>query len=108
MLETARGGMPKRGLACDRCDVAVVPNVTADHLGQDGIETIDDLAAVKGMVLTTARKAAVLNADDPVCVGLAKRIPRGVEPIWFGFDAAHGAMAARLARAVAQCSKKVE
>jgi cyanophycin synthetase len=44
VLETARGGILKRGLAYDRCDVSVVLNVSADHLGLDGVETIEELA----------------------------------------------------------------
>ncbi|MEX0707304.1 MAG: cyanophycin synthetase [Woeseia sp.] len=98
VLETARGGILKRGLGFDKCDVGIVLNVHNDHLGQDGIETIDDLARVKGLLAATARKAVVLNADDALCVQLASRAPRGTEVIFFGFDAAHPAMAAHLAR----------
>lgn len=98
VLETARGGMLKRGLAFDRCDVGVVLNVTGDHLGQDGIETVEDLGAVKGLVVGTARKAVVLNADDPICVGLARRARRGTKIVYFGFDPERGPMHAHLER----------
>ncbi|HWJ93560.1 MAG TPA: Mur ligase family protein, partial [Telluria sp.] len=64
VLETARGGILKRGLAWDRCDVAVVLNVSADHLGMDGIDTIEDLARVKGVIARRASRAVVLNAED--------------------------------------------
>jgi len=57
VLETARGGILKRGLAFDRCDVAVVLNVSADHLGLDGIDTVEELARVK-FVIATWRTAA--------------------------------------------------
>jgi cyanophycin synthetase len=50
VLETARGGILKRGLAFDRCDVGIVLNVTHDHLGMDGVETVKDLARVKNVV----------------------------------------------------------
>ena len=87
VLETARGGIMKRGLGYDACDVAVVLNVTADHLGQDGIDTVEQLAEVKGVVARSARKACVLNAEDPRCVGIAATLPAGVETIYFAVDA---------------------
>lgn len=98
VLETARGGILKRGLGFDQCDVGIVLNVHNDHLGQDGIETIKDLARVKGLLAATARKAVVLNVDDALCVQLARRAPQGTEVIFFGFDAAHPAMMGHLAR----------
>ena len=82
VLETARGGVRRRGLALGRVDVAVVTNVSSDHLGAYGIVTLADLAEVK---LTVARAArhAVLNADDPWLGGqsadswfsLTRRVP---------------------------------
>jgi hypothetical protein len=74
-LETARGGLLKRGLAFDRCDVGVVLNVSADHLGLDGVETLSDLAEVKGLVARCATSAAVLNAEDEFCVGMRASLP---------------------------------
>jgi len=71
VLETARGGILRRGLCYDRSDVAVVLNISADHLGQDGVETLDELAAVKAVVADTARRALVLNAEDQRCVAMA-------------------------------------
>ncbi len=87
VLETARGGIMKRGLGYDACDVAVVLNVTADHLGMDGIDTLEQLADVKGVVARSARKACVLNAEDPLCVQMASSLPEGVEVIYFAVDA---------------------
>ncbi|MFN2361147.1 MAG: cyanophycin synthetase [Marinobacter sp.] len=98
VLETARGGILKRGLGFDQCDVGIVLNVQNDHLGQDGIETIKDLAQVKALVVATARKAVVLNADDALCVEMARRAPKHTEVIFFGFDPASPAMAQHLAR----------
>ncbi len=98
VLETARGGMLKRGLGFDRCDVGIVLNVDNDHRGQDGLETVEDLARVRGLVVATARKAVVLNVDDALCVQLAARAPRRTEVIYFGADPAHPALASHLAR----------
>src|SRR5450830_769015 len=83
VLETARGGIMKRGLGYDACDVAVGLNVTADHLGMDGIDALEQLADVKGVVARSARKACVLNAEDPLCVQMASTLPEGVEVIYF-------------------------
>ena len=75
VLETARGGIIHSGLAFDQCDVAVITNLSVDHLGQDGVETLEDLAHVKALLVETVRPggSAVLNADDPLVVGMASR-----------------------------------
>lgn len=70
VLETARGGIVMRGLAFDRCDVAAITNVGPDHLGEYGIDTVEQMAAVKGRVLRAARKAVAINADDPLILPL--------------------------------------
>src|SRR3954447_25291825 len=66
VFEVARGGILREGLGYDRNDVAVVTNVTADHLGLGGIDTIGQLANVKGVVVEAVPRSgsAVLNADD--------------------------------------------
>ena len=68
VLETARGGILREGLGWDRCDVGCVLNVSADHLGLGGVETIEDLAFVKRLVVEVVRDqgTSVLNADDPL------------------------------------------
>jgi cyanophycin synthetase len=71
VLETARGGLLKRGMGYKRCNVAAVLNVQADHLGLRGIETIEDLAKVKRILIEVARDTAVLNADDEQCLKMA-------------------------------------
>ena len=71
VLETARGGMLSGGAAFDFCDVAAVTNVTADHIGIDGVENLEQLARVKQSVLMLARGRAVVNADDPLCLKIA-------------------------------------
>ncbi|MFC0251830.1 cyanophycin synthetase [Massilia consociata] len=87
VLETARGGILKRGLAYDRVDVSVVLNVSSDHLGLDGIETLDDLARVKAVVARQASRAVVLNAEDDYCVAMADELRDGVEILYFSLDA---------------------
>ncbi len=69
VLETARGGILREGLAFDRCDVAVVTNIgEGDHLGLGGVETREQLARVKRTIVDAvgADGAAVLKADDPL------------------------------------------
>jgi cyanophycin synthetase len=75
VLETARGGMLREGLAYDAADVGAVLNVSADHLGLKGIDTLDDLANVKSMVVESVarRGTSVLNADDPLVRRMAGR-----------------------------------
>ena len=67
VTETARGGILLKGIGLTRNDVSVVTNVSADHLGLQGIDTVDQLAEVKSVVPQITRKDgwAVLNADDP-------------------------------------------
>ena len=66
VFEVARGGILREGLGYDRNDVAVVTNVTGDHLGLGGIDTIGQLANVKGVIVEAVPRSgsAVLNADD--------------------------------------------
>nr|WP_307727958.1 Mur ligase family protein [Massilia terrae] len=87
VLETARGGILKRGLAFDRCDVAVVLNVAEDHLGLDGVDAIDDLAQVKAIVAESASRAAVLNAEDALCVAMVRRLKPATEVLFFSMNA---------------------
>lgn len=71
VLETARGGLLKRGMGFSQADVGAVLNVQADHLGLRGVDTLEDLAAVKRIVIEVAKNTAVLNADDPLCLKMA-------------------------------------
>src|SRR5580692_9783882 len=75
VLETARGGLLRAGLAYRHCNVGAVLNVTSDHLGQKGIDTLEQLAALKRIVVDVARDVAVLNADDPLCLKMADHSP---------------------------------
>jgi cyanophycin synthetase len=75
VLETARGGILRAGLGFDECDVGVVLNVSADHLGLRGIQTIEQLADVKGVIPAVTKREghAVLNADDPLVYAMRER-----------------------------------
>jgi cyanophycin synthetase len=74
VLETARGGVLREGLGWDRCDVGAVLNVTADHLGLAGIETVEDLAFVKRLIVEVVRDngTSVLSADDPLVAAMSE------------------------------------
>ncbi len=71
ILETARGGLLRSGMGYERCDVGAVLNIDSDHLGLKGIETVEDLARVKRIVVEVATDTAVLNADDELCLKMA-------------------------------------
>ncbi|MEM8493701.1 MAG: Mur ligase family protein [Pseudomonadota bacterium] len=74
ILETARGGLLRRGLAVDRADVALITNIAADHLGDFGVHTMEDLADVKWSVTRAlhAKGKLVLNAEDPLLMRRAR------------------------------------
>ncbi|NLP40911.1 MAG: cyanophycin synthetase [Veillonellaceae bacterium] len=86
VLETARGGIVRGGLAFDKCDIGIVTNITEDHLGQDGIETLSDLAYIKSLVIETVRPGgfALLNADDPYVNEMAERVQ--AEIVYFSVE----------------------
>ncbi|MET0772776.1 MAG: cyanophycin synthetase [Candidatus Limnocylindrales bacterium] len=75
VFEVARGGILREGLGYDRNDIAVVTNISADHLGLGGVDTLQGLAAVKGVLVDAVPRdgAAVLNADDPLVARMARR-----------------------------------
>ncbi|MGY2131754.1 cyanophycin synthetase [Hymenobacter sp. HD11105] len=76
VLEVARGGMLRSGLGFDVCDIAIVTNVAADHLGMRDIYTVEEMAAVKGVLPRTVCKSgwAILNADDDLVYAMAERL----------------------------------
>ena len=71
VMETARGGLLRSGLGYERSDVAACLNVTADHLGLGGVNTVEELAVVKRVVVESATDTIVLNADDLHCLRMA-------------------------------------
>lgn len=99
VFETARGGILREGLAFDRCDVAVVTNIgVGDHLGLNYITTVEDLAAVKRVIVENVASTgtAVLNAVDPIVAGMATNCPGQV--IFFSTDPAHPVLATHRAQ----------
>jgi cyanophycin synthetase len=76
VLEVARGGMLRSGLGFHYCDVAVVTNVAADHLGLKDIHTVEEMAEVKSVLPRTVRKSgwAILNADNDHTYAMRERV----------------------------------
>jgi cyanophycin synthetase len=76
VLETARGGIVRRGLGYDWADVAVMTNIQLDHIGQDGIRSLEDLLHIKSIVAERVREGGtlVLNADDSLIASLPERL----------------------------------
>ncbi len=86
VLETARGGILRSGLGFNECDVGVILNVAADHLGIGDIDTVQDLAHLKSVVVESVQSNgyAVLNADDPLVSAMATRVKAQVA--YFSMD----------------------
>jgi len=80
VLETARGGILLKGVGYQSNDVAVLTNVSADHLDLQGIHTLPELAEVKAVIARITRPdgTVVLNADDPLVAGQARRVQAAV------------------------------
>jgi cyanophycin synthetase len=98
ILETARGGILRRGLAAERAHVAVITNISADHFGEYGVHDLAGLADVKLVVASVVddNGLLVLNADDPL---LLARAPELDCPIgWFSRDYDHPTLRAHRAR----------
>ena len=102
ILETARGGILRRGIAPRHARCAVVTNISDDHFGEYGIHTLDDLAQVKLAVarVVDADGLLVLNAEDPC---LVRHAPGDVPIGWFALDDAHARLAAHRERGGATC-----
>lgn len=73
VFEMPRKGLLKFGHPCDRYDVAALLNVQDDHIGADGIDTLEQMAELKAEVLERAGRAIVINADDPRCLAMRSR-----------------------------------
>ena len=99
VFETARGGILREGLGFDRCQVAVVTNLGAgDHLGMNFLNTVEELALVKRVIVqnVAASGYAVLNAADPVVAKMAEVCPGQI--IFFASDRHHPLMATHRAQ----------
>lgn len=86
IMEVARGGILREGLGYDRNDIAVVTNIQADHLGLRGVDSLEDLAAVKSVVVEAVPRDgyAVLNADDPLVRKMRRRCSGTI--VWFSME----------------------
>jgi UDP-N-acetylmuramyl tripeptide synthase len=95
VIEVARGGILRRGIATERADAAVVTNVSSDHFGEYGIDDLDGLADAKLSVAAAVLRQGllILNADDALLEeksrGLARRFGRNPALAWFSLDADH-------------------
>lgn len=98
ILETARGGLLRRGLAVEGVDAAVVTNVAEDHLGEFGVESLAELADTKLLVAKALKRGAtlVLNADDPILVQRSAGLPGPI--CWFSLDPDSPIVRAHVAR----------
>jgi len=86
VLETARGGLLRRGLAVEEADVALITNIAADHLGDFGSRSLDELLQIKWIISRAVRRGGtlVLNADDSRLVEQARDYPGRIA--WFSLD----------------------
>lgn len=73
VLEMPRKGLIYFGHHCDRYDVAALLNIQDDHIGVDGIESLEQMAELKAEVLQRATRAVVVNAEDPLCLAMRAR-----------------------------------
>lgn len=98
VLETARGGLLRRGLLVDGADVAILTNISDDHLGDWGITTVEELALVKRIVADSIRAggAVISSADDPLLESVLGRWHEGrPDARWLRFSARRAADAWR-------------
>ena len=87
ILETARGGLLRRGLGVNKADAALITNIAEDHLGDFGSQNLHELLNIKWIVSRAVEKSGVLilNADDPLLVGKSAEFKGDI--VWFSLDA---------------------
>ena len=87
ILETARGGLLRRGLGVNKADAALITNIAEDHLGDFGSQNLQELLDVKWIVSRAVERGGVLilNADDDLLVGKSREFPG--EIVWFSLQA---------------------
>lgn len=75
VLETARGGIIKKGIAYDLADVGVITNISDDHLGLDGVNSLEELAHVKSLIIEAVKEDgySIINGDDEMCKKISSR-----------------------------------
>ena len=103
VLETARGGIIRSGLGFDTCDIGVVTNIAADHLGLKDVNTLEDLARVKSVVPRSVSKKgyAVLNAEDELVYAMRDLVDGKV--VCFSMDENHPNILRRAERGRVSC-----
>lgn len=97
ILETARGGLLRRGLGVDKADAALITNIAEDHLGDYGSQNLQELLDVKWIVSHAVKEsgALILNADDPLLVGKSAEYPGNL--VWFSLHDDNPVVAAHVA-----------
>jgi len=97
VLEVARGGLLRRGIGVERADAALITNVAVDHMGEYGINSVEEMAEAKFIVRRALGAGAplILNADDPQSVRMAAALEETIA--WFGLDASQPVLARHLA-----------
>jgi len=97
VLEVARGGLLRRGIGVEHADAALITNVAVDHMGEYGINSVEEMAEAKFIVRRALGPDAplILNADDPQSVRMAAALPQTIA--WFGLDAGGPVLAVHLA-----------
>ena len=96
ILETARGGLLRRGMGVERADAALITNISEDHLGDFGSQNLDELLAIKWIISRVVRQNGrlILNADDHRLVHKAKDYDG--EVVWFSLDAGNAVVARQI------------
>jgi cyanophycin synthetase len=96
ILESARGGLLRRGLGVDRADAALITNIAEDHLGDFGSQDLTELLDIKWIVSRAVRESGrlILNADDSLLREKAKEFDG--EIVWFGLDVDNALIAASI------------
>jgi cyanophycin synthetase len=87
VLEVARGGLLRRGIGVERADAALITNIAVDHMGEYGINSVEEMAEAKFIVRRALSAGAplILNADDPQSVRMSASVRQTIA--WFGLDA---------------------
>jgi len=96
VLEVARGGLLRRGIGVEHADAALITNVAVDHMGEYGINSVEEMAEAKFIVRRALGAGAplILNADDPQSVRMAATLRQTIA--WFGLDASQAVLAKHL------------
>jgi cyanophycin synthetase len=102
-LEVARGGMLRRGIGINQASAALITNVSEDHLGEYGINSLDDMVEAKFIVrqIINGNQDLILNADDKGCVNFAKQLNNSI--IWFSWTKENPIIQAQIKKHLPVC-----